>query len=241
MSSPLPTIVICCIYVYLVKVWGPNYMKDRKPIDLTRFLVFYNSFQVLLSAYIFIQGLRAGWWFDYSFRCQPVDKSDNPKAAFMVHCVWAFYMSKFTEFIDTFCFIARKKFSQVSLLHVYHHGVMPVSAWFGLRYVPGGHGTLLGLINAFVHVVMYSYYLLAGLGPQYQKYLWWKQYLTSMQMIQFVIIIGHAVQLVFYDDCDFPVLFAYFVICQTFIILAMFAHFYLRAYIRPKSIKSKEA
>jgi hypothetical protein len=40
------------------------------------------------------------------------------------------------------------------------------------RFVPGGHGTFLGLINAFVHIVMYTYYLLAGMGPKYQKYLW---------------------------------------------------------------------
>ena len=38
----------------------------------------------------------------------------------------------------------------------------------------------------------------------------------------------------FYDDCDFPVWFAYFVIAQTFIILAMFAHFYVKAYLTPK-------
>ena len=41
-----------------------------------------------------------------------------------------------------------------------------------LRFA-GGHGTLLGLINAFVHVIMYTYYLVAGMGPKYQKYLWY--------------------------------------------------------------------
>ena len=55
MSNPLPTVVICILYVYLVKVWGPNFMKDRKAIDCTRFLLWYNTFQVLLSTYIFVQ------------------------------------------------------------------------------------------------------------------------------------------------------------------------------------------
>lgn len=34
----------------------------------------------------------------------------------------------------------------------------------------------LGTINSFVHIVMYAYYLLAAMGPQVQKYLWWKKW-----------------------------------------------------------------
>ena len=30
---------------------------------------------------------------------------------------------------------------------------------------------------------MYSYYLFAAFGPRFQKYLWWKKYLTVMQMV----------------------------------------------------------
>lgn len=39
------------------------------------------------------------------------------------------------------------------------------------------------IINSFVHVVMYTYYFLAALGPQMQKYLWWKRYLTRIQIV----------------------------------------------------------
>ena len=51
--------------------------------------------------------------------------------------------------------------------------------------VAGGHSTFFGFLNTFVHIVMYSYYLLAALGPQVQKYLWWKKYLTALQMVSF--------------------------------------------------------
>lgn len=30
---------------------------------------------------------------------------------------------------------------------------------------------------------MYTYYLFTALGPQFQKYLWWKKYLTALQMV----------------------------------------------------------
>ena len=41
---------------------------------------------------------------------------------------------------------------------------MPIFLWPHVRYGPGGHGTLAVLLNSGVHVVMYSYYLLAALN-----------------------------------------------------------------------------
>lgn len=42
-------------------------------------------------------------------------------------------------------------------------------------------------INSSIHVLMYGYYGLAALGPQVQKYLWWKKYLTIIQMVGFYL------------------------------------------------------
>ena len=39
------------------------------------------------------------------------------------------------------------------------------------------------MINCFVHIWMYMYYGLAALGPEVQKYLWWKKYITKMQLV----------------------------------------------------------
>jgi len=44
-----------------------------------------------------------------------------------------------------------------------------------------------GIINSFIHTVMYSYYFLSALGPHMQKYLWWKKYLTRMQIVSTII------------------------------------------------------
>jgi hypothetical protein len=40
---------------------------------------------------------------------------------------WWYFFSKFTEFFDTFFFVMRKRYDQVSTLHVIHHGIMPFS------------------------------------------------------------------------------------------------------------------
>ena len=55
MNSIWPTVSIVALYVYIVKIWGPNFMKDRKPYNINTFLIFYNAFQVIVSGYLFIQ------------------------------------------------------------------------------------------------------------------------------------------------------------------------------------------
>lgn len=45
----------------------------------------------------------------------------------MAQVCWWYFFSKFTEFFDTFFFVMRKRYDQVSTLHVIHHGIMPFS------------------------------------------------------------------------------------------------------------------
>jgi elongation of very long chain fatty acids protein 7 len=131
----------------------------------------------------------------------------TPKGLRMAETCWWYYISKFTEFFDTLFFILRKKYQHVSTLHVIHHGVMPfsgekrklsfgalfslifekfasLSVWMGMKFAPGGHSTFFAMLNAFVHIVMYFYYMIAAMGPEYQKYIWWKKYLTAFQMVK---------------------------------------------------------
>lgn len=49
--------------------------------------------------------------------------------------------------------------------------------------IVGGHSTFFALLNTFVHIVMYFYYMVAAMGPEFQKYIWWKKYLTTFQMV----------------------------------------------------------
>ena len=53
MSSPLPTVIVCLVYVMSVKVWGPNYMKNRPPYQIKAILIVYNFTQVLVSTLLF--------------------------------------------------------------------------------------------------------------------------------------------------------------------------------------------
>lgn len=47
----------------------------------------------------------------------------------------------------------------------------------------GSHGTLLGVINAFVHVIMYSYYFMTAYRPELKTSMWWKKHITQIQLV----------------------------------------------------------
>jgi hypothetical protein len=38
-------------------------------------------------------------------------------------------------------------------------------------------------VNSVVHVVMYCYYFVTSMWPQYKNNLWWKKYITQLQMV----------------------------------------------------------
>ncbi|XP_045112153.1 elongation of very long chain fatty acids protein AAEL008004-like isoform X4 [Portunus trituberculatus] len=204
MDSPWPTFFLCISYVLLVKVIGPRCMKDRPPFDLRRLLVFYNAAQVVFSTWLFYEMAHASWWY---------------------------YFSKFTEFLDTIFFVLHKKNEHISMLHVIHHGCMPMSVWFGVKFTAGGHSTFFGLVNTFVHIVMYVYYMMAAMGPKYRRYIWWKKYLTNFQMIQFILIFSHAFQLCF-TECHYPRAFMWWIGGHAVMFFFLFSEFYIKAYLR---------
>ncbi|XP_075148645.1 ELOVL fatty acid elongase 7 isoform X2 [Haematobia irritans] len=238
MSSPFPTIAISITYAYIVKILGPKLMENRKPFELRKVLIVYNLFQVLFSTYLFYEASIGGWLNGYSLRCQPVDYSYTPSAIRTASGCWWYFFSKFTEFFDTFFFVMRKRYDQVSTLHVIHHGIMPVSVWWGVKFTPGGHSTFFGFLNTFVHIIMYTYYMLAAMGPKVQKYLWWKKYLTVLQMVQFVLVMIHSFQLFFKNDCNFPIGFAYFIGAHAVMFYFLFSDFYKKSYLKREKGKA---
>lgn len=244
MSSPFPTLAIVATYIYFVKSLGPRLMKDRQPFELKKAIIIYNIIQVTWSIYMVYKVMVHGWLYRYSLTCQPVDYSNDPDELVVVNLCWWYYFCKFTEFADTIFFVLRKKFDQITNLHVIHHSIMPATVWWGVRFTPGGHATFFGTLNTFVHIVMYTYYLLAAMGPRYQKYLWWKKHLTTMQMIQFVTVFFHSVQVLF-NGCNFPKIIAYAMCFNSLMFLGLFSNFYVQAYIKrrrlPKAVEDKAA
>ncbi|KAJ8299318.1 hypothetical protein KUTeg_023378 [Tegillarca granosa] len=145
----------------------------------------------------------------YSYMCQPVRYSTDENETNIAKALWWFYFSKLVEMLDTIFFVLRKKNGQISFLHVYHHASMFPIWWIGVKWVAGGQ----------------------SLGPEYQKYLWWKRYLTIMQLTQFFIGMVYAFQSLYFD-CDYPKWMQYTGLVYGVTIIALFLNFYIQAYVK---------
>jgi len=47
----------------------------------------------------------------------------------------------------------------------------------------GGHAAMVGILNTFVHIVMYFYYFLTSFKPELKQSMWWKKHITQLQMV----------------------------------------------------------
>uniref|UniRef100_A0A3P9DHJ6 Elongation of very long chain fatty acids protein n=1 Tax=Maylandia zebra TaxID=106582 RepID=A0A3P9DHJ6_9CICH len=72
------------------------------------------------------------------------------------------------EYLDTVFFILRKKFNQVTFLHVYHHCSMFTLWWIGIKWVAGGH---IAVDKAFIGSVVLWFIL--GEGWEETQMPWW--------------------------------------------------------------------
>eukprot|EP00040_Diaphanoeca_grandis_P043804 m.10311 g.10311 ORF g.10311 m.10311 type:complete len:255 (-) comp8242_c0_seq1:53-817(-) len=149
---------------------------------------------------------------------------------------YIFYLSKFYEFIDTFVMALRQK--DTIFLHTWHHANMPFTCWtwFAFNFFEGAWWCVL--VNSFIHTMMYSYYLATVLGIK----VWFKKYITSAQIVQFMS--GTAMCVTWYyfkiNDygctSDYPAFYWSNFVNLSF--LGLFIKFYLDNYSKTKQKKN---
>ncbi|XP_025193399.1 elongation of very long chain fatty acids protein 4-like [Melanaphis sacchari] len=234
-SSLWPLCIILTLYLTFVLKIGPKIMENREPINIKYIILFYNLMQTIFNSYIlvyqFIKPEVSSYVWNHA--CHP----DTTKRNIIIelHIVsWYFAISKIIDLLDTVFFVLKKKKSHISFLHVYHHVNMVITCFGQLRFIKSENVAIGIILNSFVHVVMYSYYFLAALGPNMQKHLWWKKYLTCIQIIQFILGILYCVSLIVFK-CTYSKLFIVYMLVDVIIFLYLFLKFYKKTY----KIKSK--
>ncbi|CAN8003496.1 unnamed protein product [Ixodes pacificus] len=232
-GNPAMVMSLIAGYLYVVKVWGPRWMEDRKPFDLKGVIMAYNASMVALNMFFFYKFLTHSYLGGgYSWVCQGIDFHDPKSVPLITYCWW-YFMVRILDFADTLFFLLRKKYSHISFLHVVHHTLVVWNGWLFITFGPDGQGILGVCINSFIHIVMYAYYFLAALGPSVQKYLWWKRYITRMQITQFAVFIGFVCVPLF-KDCGYPRFLTYMAASQCLFFLVLFVNFYVHTYTRTK-------
>ncbi|RNA21616.1 elongation of very long chain fatty acids 4 [Brachionus plicatilis] len=234
METPWLTLAILALYILSIN-GIKKYMSDRKPFELRIFMIVYNFIQVIASFYIFAEVAIVAIKSKYSMTCEPVNYSNNRLAVRMASVLHFYYLMKLVDLIDTVIFALRKKSNQISFLHVFHHSSMVINSWCGVKWVAGGQTFFLCCLNSLVHSIMYGYYGLSACGPSIQKYLWWKKYLTQVQLVQFFVIMTHAVVNIFQKNCAYQKGYSIAFVFYGVFITSLFLNFYKKSYSNPKN------
>ena len=62
MENPILNTISVLFYLYIVKIAGPAFMKDRKPYEFRRILFVYNMVLVALSQIVYLHGCSMSLW-----------------------------------------------------------------------------------------------------------------------------------------------------------------------------------
>lgn len=176
----------CLIYFFAVRL-AKAIMARRKAFDLRPVIVVHNIFlttssTILFSLFGILLAEKAHSFSAFGMVCSMELHQDGR----LQTLYYLNYLLKWYELLDTFFLIFRKR--EVIFLHEYHHAATLFLCWIQMEQ----HSTVQWVpitINLLVHMFMYYYYTLAALKIT----VWWKKYLTQLQILQFIIGIAACV------------------------------------------------
>ena len=229
-------LAITLTYLMAVTLFGPFIMRKRKPMEnLIWPIRFYNGFMVAFNAYLYINwSAKLAWGLDCWGCGKSMQRLDQGALV-----LWELtLLSRYFDFFDSLFFVCRKKLDHLSVLHVTHHTLVPIIVWFAGKFEPTPMVVFAGYINLPIHVIMYSYYGFSTF-PKLKKYLWWKKYLTTIQIAQFCLDLVHSLQTIYFPFCKYHTL-TYIQTAFSLTFLYLFCQFYLRSYLSSSAGKQKQ-
>ncbi|KIY52723.1 GNS1/SUR4 membrane protein [Fistulina hepatica ATCC 64428] len=182
-QTPLSTTpaVVSALTSYLGVIFGIQYaMKNQAPIRLNALFRIHNAILTTGSALLLtlmLEEIVPIIWKEGIYYAICHDDAWTPKLEFYYIINYFF---KYLELFDT-VFLALKK-KPLQFLHVFHHSATALLCFTQLNGKTSISWTVISQ-NLAVHVVMYYYYYATAGGAK----IWWKKYLTTMQIVQFII------------------------------------------------------
>ncbi|XP_068901036.1 very long chain fatty acid elongase AAEL008004-like [Tenebrio molitor] len=227
LRAPVQLITTIALYLAIIYKIGPNFMKDRKPFNLRNILIAYNIAQIIFNLVVFV--IIAAYVQGKSVFCAQCDPEGSPKSSLTVVGHYSYLLLKYFDLVETMFYVLRKKERQISFLHVYHHIGILVAAWVSGKYFPGGQAGFVALYNTLIHSVMYCYYLFSVLN--YSKTLWWKKYVTLIQIVQHCVIFLSVFPAVVNVNCSYPKGWMGLFALNLTVIIYLFVKFYKKTYL----------
>eukprot|EP00246_Nothoceros_aenigmaticus_P013942 TRINITY_DN506_c0_g1_i1.p1 TRINITY_DN506_c0_g1~~TRINITY_DN506_c0_g1_i1.p1 ORF type:complete len:356 (-),score=42.61 TRINITY_DN506_c0_g1_i1:624-1691(-) len=228
--SYLLAVLFCTVRIRRSGLKNPQ----RDPLPLKCLVIGHNLFLAMLSMYMGVGIIWEARTLGYSLWGNSY-KEDEIK---MGYYIYIFYVSKLYEFVDTGIMLLKRNLHQLSYLHIYHHASILFIWWIMVHRCPGGDAYFSAAFNSGIHVVMYSYYLLAAIiskdEAKRRKYLFWGKYLTLMQIVQFLSFIGQAVLGMFKPGL-YPPGISRLLFFYSMSLLLFFSNFFVNKYFRPRA------
>eukprot|EP01097_Dermamoeba_algensis_P005329 TRINITY_DN3386_c0_g1_i1.p1 TRINITY_DN3386_c0_g1~~TRINITY_DN3386_c0_g1_i1.p1 ORF type:complete len:258 (-),score=50.29 TRINITY_DN3386_c0_g1_i1:41-814(-) len=224
--------------LYLLMIVGlSRYMKDKKEWSVKNFSRVYDVVQVLLCSYMTyglaitpIQAVLATDWNNFDFTDFLIRTIGSPvHSAHVERMMIVHYFSKVLDFVDTFIILVKKDDRRLSFLHVYHHvSVFLVWGYLGKESMLSAESNGIGAAyNSFIHVLMYSHYLLTSFRINNP----FKQALTQMQITQFYVLFAHACFCMWHSTHAL----AYLQLLYMIVMILLFTNFYRQTYAAQKA------
>jgi len=185
--TPISTLKVSLTFIityYAVIFGGREVMKNYKPAKLQLLFQFHNFFLSVFSGallVLFIEQLLPTVWRNGVFF--GICHRDGGWTQPLLVLYYLNYITKYVELLDTVFLFLKKK--PLTFLHCYHHGATALLCYTQLVGSTAVSWVPISL-NLTVHVVMYWYYFQSARGVQ----VWWKQWITRLQIAQFVIDLG---------------------------------------------------
>ena len=179
-NSGYAPIIAVTTYLFFILLVLPNIQTFRNRLKPA--LAIHNAILCVASMIMFSGTIHAlyetkSFTLDRYFCENP----DAPAKGSLYYWSYIYYLSKYYELIDTALAILNGSRIPHFKLHVFHHACVLFMAfnWLRVRQSLQFGGLLF---NTFVHIVMYYYYTLKASGV---KYIWWKKWITTLQIVQF--------------------------------------------------------
>lgn len=240
-GGPWKFLSIILFYVYFVKVIGPNFMRDRKPYDLRPWMLIYNGCMVGVNGVAFMLAMWLSNLGSKAIDCQQIDqKSEKFMDELTVFFGFIYTLIKLTDLGDLLFAVFRKRYDRITWYHIAIRISVPISSWFEMKYFPGGYSIFFPMTNVFVCFWMFSYYVLATCGPEIKQFLWWKKYLSMLQITQYFIIALHSLYPMYsVQSCAWPKQLSFIELAysSTFFVISLADH--LCTYTLNSNVKAK--